>query len=232
MNVGTLSIVLKRPAVRLPLAVLVVAAATVTWAGSEVRFSLLAAVVMALTWLECGRLRPLGFGRPRSWLATLVGSAVLASIAIVLVVFTVAPLVDWLLPAWLRAAPDISLAGELPLHVTLSGLALLLAAVTEEIIYRGYLLHQLDALFGGSETAQVVAVLVGALIFAVPHVSQGVDGVIGIYLTGALFGWVFFRTGRNLPLLMLAHALLDAWSLVCRSWYGGLPSPAVLVQLS
>lgn len=210
-------------AARHGLVLLTVVFASWSWADSIARFSIIAAAALVVTWLEYGSLRPLGIGRPRSWTATLVGGLVLAALSIVLVNFLLSPVLDWLLPMSLRASRDLSLAGVVPVRPAAAGLLVLLAAVAEEIIYRGFLLHQLSAAFGRSYAGHLAAIIIAALAFALPHFQQGVDGVLGVYIVGLLFGWVYFRSGRNLLLLMLAHASLDAWALACHQWYGGLP---------
>ena len=82
-------------------------------------------------------------------------------------------------------------------------------AVLEEVVMIGYLLTRWRQ-SGGS----VVAVLIGsALIRGGYHLYQGFGGFIGNAVMGVLFGLVYLRTKRVMP-LVICHALLDIFAFV------------------
>jgi membrane protease YdiL (CAAX protease family) len=78
-------------------------------------------------------------------------------------------------------------------------------ALTEEVIVVGYLLRRLDQL-GWSPNRALVA---SALLRGSYHLYQGWGGFVGNVAMGALFGRVYQRNGRTVP-LVAAHFLLDA----------------------
>ena len=82
------------------------------------------------------------------------------------------------------------------------------AAIGEELLMRGYLLHRLEGLAGTA-----AAVVLQALIFALAHFYQGITGVVNIFVLALLFGLVYLRSGRNLLPLILAHGLIDTFSM-------------------
>jgi membrane protease YdiL (CAAX protease family) len=79
------------------------------------------------------------------------------------------------------------------------------ASLLEEVIVVGYLFNRLSHL-GFSSTSQI---LVSASLRASYHLYQGFGGFIGNFFLGLLFGYLYQRWGRVMP-LVVAHFLLDA----------------------
>src|SRR4051812_18435745 len=89
---------------------------------------------------------------------------------------------------------------------------LLIAAqngILEEILVAGYLLRRLDQL--GWQPHRALAV--SALLRGSYHLYQGLGGFVGNVIMGLIFGKLFQRWGRVLPML-IAHTLIDAVALV------------------
>lgn len=84
-------------------------------------------------------------------------------------------------------------------------LAAVRASLLEEIIVVGYLFNRL-ALLGFSWSAQIV---VSASLRASYHLYQGFGGFIGNFVMGLIFGYLYKRWGRVMP-LVVAHFFLDA----------------------
>ena len=82
----------------------------------------------------------------------------------------------------------------------------LTAGITEEILYRGFLIHYFFS--APFHTALAVAVIVSSVIFGAGHLYQGVAGVLSAAVLGLLFSAIFLMTG-NLLLPMILHALID-----------------------
>ncbi|MEY2847368.1 MAG: hypothetical protein RI885_33 [Actinomycetota bacterium] len=93
------------------------------------------------------------------------------------------------------------------------------AAATEEFIVIGYLFARLRDLGWNTWT-----IIVGtALLRGTYHLYQGVPAFIGNVAMGVLFGWLYSRTGRVLP-LVVAHLLIDIAVFVGYPWaVGALP---------
>ena len=76
---------------------------------------------------------------------------------------------------------------------------LLLAAIPEEWFFRGYFMTRL----GGDSRAN----LISSVFFSLMHgLTRGWLIAPQVFLPSLLFGWVFQRS-RNLPLVILLHAL-------------------------
>jgi len=79
------------------------------------------------------------------------------------------------------------------------------ASLLEEVIVVGYLFNRLSRL-GVSKNSQIV---LSASLRATYHLYQGFGGFIGNFVMGLLFGYLYQRWGRVMP-LVVAHFVLDA----------------------
>ncbi|MFM7014133.1 MAG: CPBP family intramembrane glutamic endopeptidase [Actinomycetota bacterium] len=79
------------------------------------------------------------------------------------------------------------------------------AAALEEVVVVGYLFKRLSELGLGSWSQ----IIFSALLRASYHLYQGFGGFLGNLVMGAVFGWLYQRWGRVMP-LVFAHFLLDA----------------------
>ncbi|UJH70314.1 CPBP family intramembrane glutamic endopeptidase [Ornithinimicrobium sp. INDO-MA30-4] len=82
-------------------------------------------------------------------------------------------------------------------------------AVLEEVIMIGYLFKR----WGQAGWSNVAIILTSALIRGTYHFYQGFGGFVGNFVLGLLFGWLYLRTKRVLP-LVIAHTLLDVVAFV------------------
>jgi membrane protease YdiL (CAAX protease family) len=82
-------------------------------------------------------------------------------------------------------------------------------AVLEEVIMVGYLFTR----WAQAGWSTVAVVVTSALVRGSYHLYQGLGGFVGNVAMGLLFGWVYTRTRRVLP-LVVAHTLLDVVAFV------------------
>jgi membrane protease YdiL (CAAX protease family) len=92
-------------------------------------------------------------------------------------------------------------------------LSALRAGLQEEVIVIGYLFARLRDL--GWKTWPII--LVSAALRGSYHLYQGFGAFVGNFAMGVLFGWLYVRFGRVLP-LVLAHALIDTAIFVGYPW--------------
>ncbi|MGW9413371.1 CPBP family intramembrane glutamic endopeptidase [Arthrobacter cupressi] len=88
-------------------------------------------------------------------------------------------------------------------------------AIVEEVIVVGYLLDR----FGKFGWSTPLAIGLSALLRGSYHLYQGFGPFIGNAVMGLVFGWVYSRTRRVMP-LVVAHALLDIVAFVGFSLFG------------
>jgi membrane protease YdiL (CAAX protease family) len=92
-------------------------------------------------------------------------------------------------------------------------LSALRAGVTEEVIVIGYLFARLRDL--GWKTWPII--LTSAVLRGSYHLYQGFGAFIGNVAMGILFGWLYTRTGRVLP-LVIAHIVIDSAIFIGYPW--------------
>lgn len=92
-------------------------------------------------------------------------------------------------------------------------LSALRAGVVEEVLVVGYLFARLSDLDWG----RWQIILTSALLRGTYHLYQGFGAFVGNVAMGALFGWLYTRYGRVLP-LVVAHFLIDAITFVAYPW--------------
>jgi membrane protease YdiL (CAAX protease family) len=99
-------------------------------------------------------------------------------------------------------------AALMPAGMAEYGLALILlvvVAITEETLFRGFLITRLLALGGG----RVVALALSTLIFSIGHGYQGVTGVVAVASLGLLYAVIFLWRGSLVAPAVL-HFLQNA----------------------
>ncbi len=189
-----------------------------SWAASiglvdvgDVARGAFAVVVGALTTVAVVRHRggswsDLGFKRPARW------STVPLWVLGILVAFVGGQaLAPQLLSRFIELPePDFSrydaIVGNLPAAIALALILPLTGAIPEEIIYRGFLIGRLEAIFEDLPAAPVLAVAVQSLIFALIHFQWGIGGIVLAGIMGAIWGTAYMICGRNLWIVIMAHS--------------------------
>jgi hypothetical protein len=168
------------------------------------------AVIFLLVTVSGEGLRSLGIGKPASWkrFFAWTGVALAGTVMIGLVLYP-------LIASWLHAPPDTGESiGGVGSHrlTTLILVGWFGAAFGEEVTFRGFVLPRLAGILGGTGAGWILAIVVQAAIFAALHASQ--LGMVIAGLFGLLFGLVFWRSGKLLWPVIIAHALPDTVSIL------------------
>lgn len=82
------------------------------------------------------------------------------------------------------------------------------AGLSEEFLYRGFLLASFARVFANLAGPLAVAACVSSIWFAVAHLYQGRRGIITTFVVGAIFATVRVWSGSLLPAIV-AHAAVD-----------------------
>lgn len=85
----------------------------------------------------------------------------------------------------------------------------LMSGISEEVVMLGYLVTRLRSV----NWSPLWAVVLSALIRGSYHLYQGFGGFIGNLVMGLVFGWLFLRWKRVMP-LVVAHTLIDCFAFV------------------
>lgn len=84
------------------------------------------------------------------------------------------------------------------------------AAFGEELLFRGFIVRRLTDALGGTERAELAAVVGQATLFAFGHAYLGPRGMLNAGALGLLAGLCYRWNGRNLWPLFIAHGLVDS----------------------
>ncbi|OOW62992.1 CAAX protease [Xanthomonas campestris pv. leeana] len=165
-------------------------------------------------WRACG-LTWRGLGPTLGWTALLV-----LFVTAIITPF-LQPLIDYLTGTKTDYSAYGALRNNAPAAMQLIGYAWISAAIGEELVFRAFLMHQLEALFDRVGLGRIGAAVAGGVVFGAMHASQGVSGVLLTGLVGAVFGYAYLRSNRNLLALILAHGLVDTWGVTTLylGWY-------------
>jgi membrane protease YdiL (CAAX protease family) len=82
------------------------------------------------------------------------------------------------------------------------------AGVSEEFLYRGFLIAVFVRLFADSTLSVWIAALLSSALFGIGHLYQGKRGIITTFIVGILFSAIRIWSGSLVP-AMVAHAAVD-----------------------
>ncbi|RMZ61157.1 CPBP family intramembrane metalloprotease [Chryseobacterium nematophagum] len=89
------------------------------------------------------------------------------------------------------------------------------AAIGEELLFRGFAFLQLRKL---CKDKNILIVLLSAVMFSLPHLYQGVSGLVMTFLFGLAFGLIYLKF-QNIWINIIVHGLIDTVFLTL-SYYG------------
>jgi membrane protease YdiL (CAAX protease family) len=158
--------------------------------------------------------RSVGFTRDRGWASALalgIGGGLLLELFQLLVT-------QPLLARLTGKQPDLSDFAILRGNVkyTLLGIALAwtLAAIGEELVWRGYLMNRVAGLGKFTRVAWIFSLVLVSAAFGAAHSDQGVTGQIEEAIAGAFLAAMYLATRRNLAVPILAHGASDTLDMV------------------
>lgn len=166
--------------------------------------------------------RTLGLVRPtgsRWWPVEILGFA--AAWTLVTIGLTI-PVLEHLTGTRQDVSQFTVVQGNLGVLVLLLVISWTLAAVGEEVAYRGLLLTRLREVLGGSDagaTATVLSTVLAAMLFGWAHSEQGVIGIATTGIDALFFAWLRFRY-RSLWAAVLAHGFNNTIGLVAYFFVG------------
>ena len=198
--------------------VVVVAVFALVWIGTNVNLYLsplgmlagVAAVFLFIS-LSHDKVEDYGFRWPAS-----ARSLALTTLAMIGIAFGTFFLLEPLLEP-IFGLPNLDvfepLTGNLPLYLTMLAMSWIGAAFGEEVIYRGFIQTRLALAAGNNSVGWWLGIFVQAGIFAILHLYQGWTGVIEIFVFGVAVGWLYWKSGRSLVPLILAHGIIDTMAM-------------------
>ncbi len=150
----------------------------------------------------------MGFRWPANWLKAIV--------SIVLCVMTIGVVFNFVIqPLFPSGANSISQGGSISVYEMLFQLIVIgigTAAIGEELLFRGFILNNINKLLGENFAGTLLAVILQAFVFAILH--SGIQGMVSAGVIGLILGIFYLISGRNLVVVMVAHAVPDILSII------------------
>jgi len=116
----------------------------------------------------------------------------------------------WLPPANIDSIGSIK--GNLGKLITWVLISWTIAAVFEELIFRGYLINRLTDLLGNSLFSKAISIILAGLAFGFVHYYQGMHGIISAGVFGVFQSILFFLNKKKLVIPMITHGTFDTIS--------------------
>lgn len=160
--------------------------------------------------------RSIGLARPAGWWKTAVKGmgawvgAVIIYVLMQVVTITILTVLDLSLPA-IDESRFNPLEGNLPLFLTMVALAWTTIAFGEELFYRAFLISRLA---DHTALGKKAAIVISASVFGAAHFAEGPLGILSNGAFGALFGWIYLKSGRNLWITVIGHGLLNTFRFI------------------
>jgi membrane protease YdiL (CAAX protease family) len=181
----------------------VVAASTAVLVDLVVPTFVLLAMAGASLLLRREGFGSLGFHRVPAWHLVRVTLALAAAWSVFQLAVTM-PIANHLSGEQQDLSAFRDLEGNVGLLLGLLVLSWTLAAVGEELAYRGYLQTRMRQLFGSGRAGLIAAVLASSLLFGIAHSEQGAIGIVIVTLDAVFFSALRYRY-RTLWASVLAH---------------------------
>lgn len=102
-----------------------------------------------------------------------------------------------------------TIKGNLPRYLVFLLISWTMAAIGEELLFRGMVMRHLETIFGSSHPRLAVVILTQAIIFGLFHSYQGVAGIFGTGGIAIAMGLFFYLSRRTIWTCVLAHGIID-----------------------
>jgi len=101
-------------------------------------------------------------------------------------------------------------AGNLKMFLLMVVLSWTTIAFGEEMFFRAFIINRLGELFQGAKAQWGLSVIGSSVMFGLAHcLVEGPVGIITNGLLGLVLAVVYLRSGRNLWITIIAHALMN-----------------------
>ncbi len=154
--------------------------------------------------------RSLGLYKPDNWIKTILMGIFMGLLIKFVFVSLIMPAMGSVPSA---SSPFSFLKGNLTNALLFSIYVIVVGGFCEELVFRGFLFRQAETWFGKGKITSLWIVVIGSLIFGLPHIYQGGFGVIQSVLVGLIYGSMYLLNKKNLWMVMIAHATFDLFAI-------------------
>jgi membrane protease YdiL (CAAX protease family) len=151
-----------------------------------------------------------GFKRPKSWWGMVGFTLIITFFLQLFDIGVVMPILNRLTGTTIDYSGFANLQDNVGQLLLLLALSWTLAAIGEELAYRGYLQKVLGDLLGSGQTGVLLTVVISSVVFGLAHTEQGIIGVIVTTIDALVFSCLKRRYDNNLWASILAHGFYNS----------------------
>lgn len=166
-------------------------------------------IIPLVMWLRRDTIKQIGLNFPVSWRTTLVQGLGYGVLIAILSIMLIEPLSEYITKTNHDYSLFIKMRGNKAALIQLLVMVWVFVAFAEEIIFRGFLMAEINRVIGSSLTKKVLAIVITSVIFGLCHAYQNTCGIMTTGLIGFLLSVVFYLTGKNLWVTIFAHGVID-----------------------
>ena len=146
----------------------------------------------------------LGLNKPKSWKKTII-----IGVSVAFISQMIAGLIQTLLfqlglgtTNFSSFAPIKGNVGVLVVYIIISWTT---AGIGEEIIWRAFMIGQIELLFDKKREGRIIGLIVSMFLFGLIHIYQGIVGIIITGFVGLIYGIMYLKSGHNLWMTIISH---------------------------
>ena len=158
--------------------------------------------------------RSVGFTVPGGWPRALAVGTMAGIVLEILSSFGVEPALARLFGRSADLSDFRPLVGNATLLLVVLAANWTLAALGEELVYRGYLMNRVAGLAGSTPGAWVASLIAVSTLFGWGHVDQGLTGQVQAAIDGLMLGLLYLGTRRNLLVPIVSHGVSNSLAFV------------------
>ncbi len=186
----------------------------------------LVAVAWGSLWLRGQNWRSVGFALPPMWLGWFAIGVGTGIGFWMFEYFVENPLLFWLTGESVNMGGLDDLENNKRLLAVLLLFNLVLVAIGEELVWRGYALSRVAEIMRGTRWNWIAAFCFVNAAFGIGLLIQGAQGLVLTFVHGIFLGLLYFAAGRNLLAPMAAHFTVSSIDFVL-IYLGQHPGPIV-----
>jgi membrane protease YdiL (CAAX protease family) len=165
-------------------------------------------------WNQDINLEQMGFSYPDDWTKTILLGLLLGGILNILALTLFEPIIEKITKKPVDVTIVESVGGNWKSLLIFLAFGWVMGGFIEEILFRGFLMVEINKLLGTGNVCLAINVLLTSSIFGIAHWYQGKSGVLITGLLGAFLGAIFVWNEFNLWLPIFVHGFINTFGLI------------------
>lgn len=179
------------------------------WTSFPYTFIIIIISVFLITYWADKSLSEIGFKSNISFYKTIGVGLLLFAVLIPVIDFFVQPLVNKLTGEVTDYSAFKSIANNFPKYSKYLIYILISAGFGEEILFRGFLFRQFKIILPEFKYKIPLIIILSAILFSLPHLYQGLSGLIITFIFGLIFAITYVKFNYNIWITIILHGLID-----------------------